>query len=566
MLKKINKLFLRVCSFGVSQDTSEFEIDRIRVLNFASLLFGFLLILSGLTFLKFKATQIGTLAILSGGIFWSFFLIIKQRGSEFLKPIFFLFFYFNIYLYSSTLGQKAGIHYWFLAISLVAYIVFDIKDRRLLYAVLPGPILYAVLKMTYFSWSILPKQVIPDFMQFPLVVAMMLSSALIGLGALYYQLARNARLENLQADNIQKMKLLVAGLDDVVFVISPDLIFKEVWCRNDSRLFLPREKILGKACAEVVSSFIWSRIKGAFETAANKNKNVEIEYSTLTNGEQWWRLRVRPVHDAAGLLESFTVMLGDISEKVKLRHEIEFQQGYLVQSAKMTSLGEIAGGIAHEINNPLAIIYAKSSMLIEQVEDDALNIEKLKADLIKIHSTAGRISKIIKGLRMISRNTESDPLIIENLNQIINDTVELTLERLRQQTILLNVDCDKNFTLECRATEISQVLMNLIMNAGDAIASLEEKWINIKVSAVADQLRIAITDSGEGIAPAVVEKMMQPFYTTKEIGKGTGLGLSISKGIIECHQGQFAYEHRSKNTCFVILIPKRQFVTTQQAG
>lgn len=106
--------------------------------------------------------------------------------------------------------------------------------------------------------------------------------------------------------------------------------------------------------------------------------------------------------------------------------------------------------------------------------------------------------------------------------------------------------------------QISQVLLNLINNAADAIADLPEKKITLKIKKVTHFVEISVVDSGLGIDPAIAEKMMQPFFTTKEVGKGTGLGLSISKGIVEKHKGFISFDFNAKNTTFVISLPKAQ--------
>ena len=98
--------------------------------------------------------------------------------------------------------------------------------------------------------------------------------------------------------------------------------------------------------------------------------------------------------------------------------------------------------------------------------------------------------------------------------------------------------------------------MNLLANAHDAVFNLSDKWVELSLAEVDDQIQLMVTDSGNGIAPNIVEKMMQPFFTTKEVGKGTGLGLSISKGIIEDHQGTLKYNSQSPHTQFILTFPK----------
>lgn len=234
---------------------------------------------------------------------------------------------------------------------------------------------------------------------------------------------------------------------------------------------------------------------------------------------------------------------------------IKKQRLSLITSAKMSSLGEMAGGIAHEINNPLGIITTRANQLKLRLSMGKLDNERLVEDLTKIESTTARIAKIIKGLRSFSRDSEKDPMINASLKEIIQDTLELSGERFRSKSIEIKLDMPQDFTILCRPTQLSQVFMNLLSNSIDAIETLPQPWIRITTTQSNDLLKIIFTDCGNGIPEQVVEKMMQPFFTTKDIGKGTGLGLSISKGIVESHNGRLYYDAASKNTCFILEMP-----------
>ena len=143
-----------------------------------------------------------------------------------------------------------------------------------------------------------------------------------------------------------------------------------------------------------------------------------------------------------------------------------------------------------------------------------------------------------------------------SFNKIIEYTLELCNERLKNEAIKLRISYNADVEIRCRDSQIAQVLMNLISNALDAIEKLPEKWIDISVSATRSTVRFAITDSGKGIPPTIAEKIMQPFYSTKEAGKGIGLGLSISKGIVEEHNGTLKYDDSALNTRFVLDLPR----------
>ena len=243
-------------------------------------------------------------------------------------------------------------------------------------------------------------------------------------------------------------------------------------------------------------------------------------------------------------------------ELIRANHDLELQRAQAVETAKFASLGEMAGGIAHEINNPLAIISGKAEATILKIESGNFDKNKTLEDLTKITANVQRISKIIKGLRSFSRNTESDPMALVPIKQIISDTLELCSERFRNNAVELKVAPIPNLALMCRAAQLSQVLLNLLNNAFDAIESFPEKWISLSFAENESKVFISVEDCGLGIKAEVIAKMMEPFFSTKAVGKGTGLGLSISKGIIESHSGKLSYDTSSLHTKFVIELPK----------
>lgn len=242
----------------------------------------------------------------------------------------------------------------------------------------------------------------------------------------------------------------------------------------------------------------------------------------------------------------------DITERRKSEEAINNQRATLAATAKMAALGEMAAGMAHEINNPVGIIYGKAKQLSLDLEAGSASQERIEKDLTSIINTTGRITKIISGLRAFSRNTVDDPLRREQLATIVKETLELCGERLRSHSIEISVNCDESIYVLCRSVQISQVIMNLISNARDAIFERDERWIYVTASQLGDLVTLEVVDSGHGIPDAVVAKMMQPFFTTKEVGKGTGLGLSISKGIMENQNGSLTYDPTSPHTRFVV--------------
>lgn len=261
---------------------------------------------------------------------------------------------------------------------------------------------------------------------------------------------------------------------------------------------------------------------------------------------------------AAGAYFAYGIGVSFDRARVETEKILVAQRQAAGATAKMAALGEMASGVAHEINNPLAIIRGRADHLLTLLENGPVDMDRLKSDLHRMQVTTDRIARIIKGLRAFSRDSSRDPMELISIRSIVEDVVELSRERFSKRSIELRVSVAEDISIECRPTEIEQILVNLINNSYDAIENLKEQWIEISVYREAANAVISVIDSGSGIEPIVVDKMMQPFYTTKEVGRGTGLGLSISKGIAEAHHGTLVYKTKAAHTQFLLSLPLRQ--------
>ncbi len=273
----------------------------------------------------------------------------------------------------------------------------------------------------------------------------------------------------------------------------------------------------------------------------------------------------KPVRDAAGLVIKMIGTVQDITEKRRQEDLILEHQVKLVQASKMSTLGQMAGGVAHEINNPLAIIQGHAAMMLELVQTGELTPEQTIRGADKIVQTVDRIARIVQGLRTFAHDGTGDPFVPSSIHRIIHDTLEFCQARFSKHDVdLIIPPIDETLTIECRPTQITQVLLNLLTNAFDAVqanlnsAGANRPWARIEVKDLGDSLRISVIDSGPGVPADIKEKIMEPFFTTKEVGKGSGLGLSISTGIVRSHHGSLAVDPGQPNTCFALVLPKRQ--------
>lgn len=264
----------------------------------------------------------------------------------------------------------------------------------------------------------------------------------------------------------------------------------------------------------------------------------------------------RRVIALAALVYLLIVVLGYFTICYFLR-SLERQRENFLYTEKMASLGEMAGSIAHEINNPLAIIQGAAQKLQIRLRQEELNREDLKHTVHMILKTAERIARIIRSLRFVARDGSTDPFVNTSIRSIVEETLALCESRLKNENVCLDASAvPQELYCVCRGVQISQVLINLINNAVDAIRDLPEKWIRIEANLEGGMIRLAVTDSGPGIPKELADKIMKPFFTTKGVGKGTGLGLSISRGIAHAHGGDLELDEAFPHTRFVLVLPQ----------
>lgn len=249
-------------------------------------------------------------------------------------------------------------------------------------------------------------------------------------------------------------------------------------------------------------------------------------------------------------------ILEDISERLEHLRQLDEQKIKLVQAAKFAALGEMAAAVAHEINNPVAIITGKVFGLSKMIENSEIESGRFLSDLRKIDATARRIAKITRGLQNFSRDSSSDPFLEISIDDLVGSSVALCMERFKIHGIFLSVlTPDQPLFVMSRSFQLSQVLVNLLSNAFDAAVVSEDKWVKLDIRQDGDRVNFEVRDSGAGVSEILREKILQPFFTTKPLGKGTGLGLSISMGIVRDHGGDLTFKSGSEGGHFQAWVP-----------
>lgn len=219
---------------------------------------------------------------------------------------------------------------------------------------------------------------------------------------------------------------------------------------------------------------------------------------------------------------------------------------------RLASLGEMAGGISHEINNPLTIINGMAAILNKNESDP----EKTKR-IEKIIASADRIAKIVKSMKALSTNSDGTDFYLCRLSDVLENSLDLVNEKFKSTDIDFNLSPIPDVKIRCNKIQISQVIINLLNNANDALENFDgEKIISISFKESTDQIKIKVCNTGDEIPKKIADNLFIPFFTTKPVGKGTGLGLSISKNLMKKHGGDLFYQRIENKNCFTLILPK----------
>ena len=239
----------------------------------------------------------------------------------------------------------------------------------------------------------------------------------------------------------------------------------------------------------------------------------------------------------------------------QINADCEHSQAKLIQVNKLTALGEIATGIAHEINQPLQVITIHADLCQENLTDQ--NYHLVEKSFREIVNQVDRIEKIVKQVGSFARDSEFDSYKKEKPIEILNDVMTIIVNQYQQERVELRQVIPPSLpSLYCNRIQIEQVLVNLLINAKDSVETSQKKIVFIKAHEQSGSLYIQISDTGTGIDETKMNDIFSPFYTTKALGKGTGLGLSISDSIVHQHKGEIKVSSKvGLGSVFTVRLP-----------
>ncbi len=333
----------------------------------------------------------------------------------------------------------------------------------------------------------------------------------------------------------QEFNALLNGIPDNLILISPDL--KIMWANKAAANVFHREilKIKGQYCYSLCYNIISPCENCPTLTSFASGKEATAEISTSEG--KIWNIRAFPIKDDSGKVKNVIELARDVTEKINL-------QAGVTRTRHLASLGELAAGVAHEINNPINNIVNYAQILIDEFEKENRDDDIAR----RIITDGDRIATIVRSLLSFARIRKEEKSLIY-LHELFSDMLSLTSAQIRKDGIHLKVNIpSKYLKIPAHPQQIQQVFLNLISNSRYALnqkypGTHDNKTLEISCEEISidnsPYVRIVFHDNGTGIHSNIIDKVINPFFSTKPNRAGTGLGLSISHGIIGEHGGKF---------------------------
>jgi two-component system NtrC family sensor kinase len=308
-----------------------------------------------------------------------------------------------------------------------------------------------------------------------------------------------------------------------------------------------RQELIGRSAFTLIAEEDHARAMDNLKKTLETGRSGTLEYTFIRRDGSTFpaQLSAALIKDGSGKPIGFVAVTEDISDRKKM-------EGQLILTDRLASIGQLAAGMAHELNNPLTGVIGFSEVLLEK------NLpEDIKEDLVTINREARRAANVVRGLLTFTREQVTEKVLVD-----INSIIQWVLQLRSYEHRAKNIEVDTRFASDLpkvmgNAVQMQQVFINIVINAEQAMVGAHGRGkLTIATERVGDTVRASITDDGPGISPDNMKKLFTPFFTTREVGKGTGLGLSICHGIVTEHGGKlYADSKIGKGATFVVELP-----------
>jgi two-component system NtrC family sensor kinase len=371
------------------------------------------------------------------------------------------------------------------------------------------------------------------------------------------------RAEEALKQSERRYRLLAENVTDVIWTmdlnwqctyISPSVTRQRGFTVEEAMALTPEESLTPaslEAAAKAIQEAL--ALEAAGQDANFAARPVDLEQYCRDGSTVWTEVYATLLRDQDGQAIGILGVARDVTERKQAEAERRMMEQQLQLSGRLAAVGELAAGVAHELNNPLAAVQGFAQLLAAR---DDLE-ESMRSDVDTIHREAKRATKITANLLSFARKHESEKRPI-SINEVVESCIELHAYRMRVNNIEVLTELAPGLPMTMADFhQLQQVCVNIITNAEQAMTAAHGRGtLSVRTETAGEYVRMALSDDGPGIPEEYLQRVFDPFFTTKDVGKGTGLGLSICYGIVEDHGGLIRAESRpDEGTTFVIEIP-----------
>src|SRR5213596_2064306 len=371
-----------------------------------------------------------------------------------------------------------------------------------------------------------------------------LDGELVGTVAMLRDITDQKRAHDTLARSEARYRNLVESASDAIVTFDASGRFTTVNHAGELLSGYRREELIGQWFAPMLPDDELPKVLGHFQKALAGETG---QYETTFYRKDREIRTISVTYSTPQRDEEVLCLIRDVTDQKMLQEQ-------LIQSEKMSAIGQLVSGVAHELNNPLAGIAAFAQLLLAEKRTSPEQRQSVET----IYAESRRASRIVQNLLTFARQHEAEKGPT-SIHQVLNDTLELRMYELRVRDITVHRDYDTSIPeTMADAHQLQQVLLNILTNAEHAMEQVRRPThlLTVRTRALGDTIRIEVEDTGPGIPAHLLERIFNPFFTTKPTGRGTGLGLSISLGIVREHEGRIWAENvPGGGARFVIVLP-----------
>ena len=383
------------------------------------------------------------------------------------------------------------------------------------------------------------------------------------------------------------VRAILSAFPDLFFIVNASGQIKQFSFKNSSEIYLAHSVMLGRNIQDVYPSSVGKLFSESVEQVLKNHQLIKVEYVLpFQSVEKYYEARLLPFQEG-----KVFIVVRDITEGKNAEQELKNAHAQILHNEKLASIGQLAAGVAHEINNPVGFISNNMEILHQYIENytkvlkmmetlaeyvessnwgqvsrivaefkllaEDANFVFMKSDVSRLleHSENGleRIRKIVFDLRTFARDDGEGTVELLAIEEVIDSILSIVHNELKYKAQLIK-DYDSSGLVRANATRLGQVFLNLLINSVQAIK--EKGQIIVKTYQDDNFVCVDIVDTGQGILPEHIVKVFDPFFTTKPVGQGTGLGLSVSYEIIQKFGGMIKVRStRGVGTTFTVMLP-----------